>query len=392
MQNRNKSLFDDYRINIIPILKNSKRPAVRREQYQSELYPRTKLKDWDGNFAAVCGKVSNNLTIVDFDDEKLYIRFFKNVETYTVRTPNGGVHLYFFSKSDVVKTPKFLGYPIDIQGEGSYALCPPSSIEGIKYEVIKDMEILKVDNVFTLLNSYLPKRDERAEDLEEFKSRIDISSIVERYVHPEYHGKGYWQGKCPFHNDTNPSFTVYKDSFYCFGCGKSGDIISFIEFIENVDFKGAVKKLEEFTGIKYFKDRKEPAEKKKGECNYIKDGKFVAKILADEIMNDYKFITTRDNEEIFYYNDGIYHPDAESIIKEEVKSRLGEETTEHRANEVLFQIRASTYIDREEINRHKNLIHLGNGIFDLEKMELIPFSEDIISTVKLPIKYDPKAD
>ncbi|MDI6856560.1 MAG: bifunctional DNA primase/polymerase, partial [Candidatus Thermoplasmatota archaeon] len=196
-----KNLLDDIRINVIPIWANSKRPAVKWEQYQHERYPRDKLKNWIGNFAAVCGKVSSNLAIVDFDDEKLYTRFFKNVETYTVRTPNNGVHLYFYSKKEVKKTPKYLGYPVDIQGEGSYALCPPSSIEGRDYEVIKDVAILEANDIFALLNSCLPKREERAKDLEEFKRRIDFSNIVERYVRSEYQGKGYWQGFCPFHDD-----------------------------------------------------------------------------------------------------------------------------------------------------------------------------------------------
>ncbi|MFA5771422.1 MAG: phage/plasmid primase, P4 family [Thermoplasmata archaeon] len=125
---------------------------------------------------------------------------------------------------------------------------------------------------------------------------------------------------------------------------------------------------------------------------YFQDGKFVPKLLADEIMDDYRFITTRDNNEIFYYNDGIYHPNAESSIKEETKKRLKEETTEHRANEILFQINVSTYVERDRINNHPMLVHLQNGIFDLDKMKIVPFSEDIISTIKLPIKYDASAD
>ncbi|MBU4501826.1 MAG: hypothetical protein KKA79_04485, partial [Nanoarchaeota archaeon] len=125
---------------------------------------------------------------------------------------------------------------------------------------------------------------------------------------------------------------------------------------------------------------------------YFSNGKFIPKRLADEIMQGHKFITLTDTEEIFFYNDGIYHPNADSIIKGEVKSMLCDGSNEHRANEVIFQIKASTYIDRNEINKHKNLIHLQNGIFDLETMELKPFTPDSISTIQIPIEYNPKAD
>lgn len=46
--------------------------------------------------------------------------------------------------------------------------------------------------------------------------------------------------KCPFHNgDNSPSLKVYKDSFYCFGCGASGDVFSFVEKMDNLSFKEA---------------------------------------------------------------------------------------------------------------------------------------------------------
>ena len=54
------------------------------------------------------------------------------------------------------------------------------------------------------------------------------------------------RGKCPIHNDlNNPNFTVYPEtnSFYCFRCGKGGDVITFYMLLHNIDFKTTIKEL-----------------------------------------------------------------------------------------------------------------------------------------------------
>ena len=54
-------------------------------------------------------------------------------------------------------------------------------------------------------------------------------------------------GRCPFHEEKTPSFSVnpVEKLYYCFGCGKGGDIISFVRETENLDFVGAVEWLAE---------------------------------------------------------------------------------------------------------------------------------------------------
>ena len=58
-------------------------------------------------------------------------------------------------------------------------------------------------------------------------------------------------GLCPFHNEKSPSFNVYPEnnSFYCFGCGAGGDVITFIRKIENLDYIEAVKMLADRVGL-----------------------------------------------------------------------------------------------------------------------------------------------
>ncbi|MBR3053723.1 MAG: DNA primase, partial [Firmicutes bacterium] len=80
--------------------------------------------------------------------------------------------------------------------------------------------------------------------LYELQQRNDIVDVVSTYVEIKRKGGGKtYTGLCPFHNEKTPSFTVYPDSqsFYCFGCGAGGNVISFIEKRENLDFVETVK-------------------------------------------------------------------------------------------------------------------------------------------------------
>jgi DNA primase len=80
------------------------------------------------------------------------------------------------------------------------------------------------------------------EFIEELKTRLNIVDVVSRYV-PGVTKKGKNHvARCPFHNEKTPSFSIneYEQFYHCFGCGKSGDVIRFIEEIENVDYAEAV--------------------------------------------------------------------------------------------------------------------------------------------------------
>lgn len=86
--------------------------------------------------------------------------------------------------------------------------------------------------------------------ISEIKYRNDIESVIAPYVNLKRRGKNLI-GLCPFHNEKTPSFTVYPESgsFYCFGCGKGGDIFTFTSLAENLDYIEAVKLLAERSGV-----------------------------------------------------------------------------------------------------------------------------------------------
>ena len=88
------------------------------------------------------------------------------------------------------------------------------------------------------------------EFLRELGERCRIEDIAPSYVNLRRRGKNL-VGLCPFHNEKTPSFCVYPEnnSFYCFGCNKGGDIVTFIMGVENLDFTEAVRFLAQRVGM-----------------------------------------------------------------------------------------------------------------------------------------------
>ena len=84
------------------------------------------------------------------------------------------------------------------------------------------------------------------EIIEEVMQRADIVEIVGEYVALRRRGRNYF-GLCPFHHEDTPSFSVNgeKQIYKCFGCGKGGNVIGFVQEIEHLSFQEAVRKLAE---------------------------------------------------------------------------------------------------------------------------------------------------
>lgn len=79
----------------------------------------------------------------------------------------------------------------------------------------------------------------------------DIEVVVGKYIELEDKGS-VLKACCPFHGEKTPSFTVFPEteSYYCFGCGSSGDIFEFVKEHDKVDFKKAKEVVEELLGKK----------------------------------------------------------------------------------------------------------------------------------------------
>ncbi|MDD5289935.1 MAG: DNA primase [Patescibacteria group bacterium] len=91
-------------------------------------------------------------------------------------------------------------------------------------------------------------------NVDEIKSRLDIVDIISEFVPLRQSGANF-KGLCPFHTEKTPSFMVSREKqfFKCFGCGEAGDMFSFLEKMEKIEFPEALKILAEKAGVQLVK-------------------------------------------------------------------------------------------------------------------------------------------
>jgi DNA primase len=89
------------------------------------------------------------------------------------------------------------------------------------------------------------------EDITSVRDRAKIEDVIGSYVALRNAGGGSLKGLCPFHDEKTPSFQVTpsRGFFYCFGCGEGGDVITFMQKIDNLSFAEAVERLADRVGI-----------------------------------------------------------------------------------------------------------------------------------------------
>src|SRR5437764_5390860 len=86
--------------------------------------------------------------------------------------------------------------------------------------------------------------------VDEIKARIDVADLAGQTVALKKAGR-HLKGLCPFHHEKTPSFVVYPDqgNYHCFGCGKSGDVFTWLQETEHLDFAEALKTLANRAGV-----------------------------------------------------------------------------------------------------------------------------------------------
>jgi len=107
------------------------------------------------------------------------------------------------------------------------------------------------------------KTKNMSSSVDKIKERLSIEDVVGSYLKLEKAGNNF-KARCPFHNEKTPSFFVSPDrgSYYCFGCGNKGDIFSFVQEFEGIDFVGALKILAERAGVELEKTPSKVTDKK----------------------------------------------------------------------------------------------------------------------------------
>lgn len=170
--------------------------------------------------------------------------------------------------------------------------------------------------------------------LNEINEKTDILNLVSPYVKLQKKGKNYF-GLCPFHDDTNPSFSVSteKNIAKCFSCGEGGSPITFLSKIKNIPFDQAALELAEPLGIKLNIDRVEKQQTLKEhealkEANvfynfYLKNSK-----TGEEALN---YLKDRGLtlEDIAHFNIGLAPKEFDSLYKLLKQKEFNDQTMEN---------------------------------------------------------------
>lgn len=138
---------------LIPLNDNSKVSKIKWSKRSKKELNDATIKHKGSNFAVRTGKISD-IFVLDIDDYKKECEIkdkLTEIDTFKVKTPRGGLHLYFKYNSNITQTTNE-ELAIDIRSDGGYVVAPTSTIDGNEYEIICDSEICEVPD---WLQSYI---------------------------------------------------------------------------------------------------------------------------------------------------------------------------------------------------------------------------------------------
>jgi len=129
--------------------------------------------------------------------------------------------------------------------------------------------------------------------IEQVREANDVVDVISDYVQLKRSGRNFF-GRCPFHNEKTPSFSVSPDKqiYHCFGCGAGGNVINFIMEHERLDFLSSVKLLADRANIHIETDPAEP--RKKDDRASIYNMHEIACRVFDRQLNDASAKTAKD--------------------------------------------------------------------------------------------------
>ena len=218
----------------------------------------------------------------------------------------------------------------------------------------------------------------------QIKDRLDIVDVISKYVILKKSGGNYW-GRCPFHNEKTPSFSVSpaKQIYKCFGCGEGGDVLSFLMKINNQSFHEVVKEQAEILGIELpssFEKQNNNKDIKEQIYSCMLDAAefFKSNLLKNKDSVAYKYISSRGitDENIELYKLG-FAPNSYDELQQHLKGKYSEEIID-KAGLVIKRENSRGYLDR-----FRNRITI--PIFD-DKGNIVAFGARAIESGQNP-KY-----
>ena len=184
----------------------------------------------------------------------------------------------------------------------------------------------------------------------QIQSALPIETYIGRYVSLKKQGK-YFKGLCPFHQEKTPSFTVTpeKGMYHCFGCGRGGDVFTFVMEMEGLSFNEALDLLSAFTGIK--------------------------KTLSSKKNTKYDAMLEINGRCMQLFSDFLYSDEGKTILNYTHGRKLGDEIIKEfhlGASPDSWQFVTNKYSDKLDILQETGLIKKGkSGYYDFFRNRLI---------------------
>lgn len=185
--------------------------------------------------------------------------------------------------------------------------------------------------------------------IQQLKQYSDIERIISGYVPLSRKGRNL-SGLCPFHSEKTPSFFVYPQtqSFYCFGCGAGGDVITFIRRIENLEYMEAVRFLAEKCGLtvpdSQQEDERAVQRRRILEINRETARFFHAQLMSEQGKQAYDYLTRRGRDRKIIRHFGLgYAPEGWRVLSDYLKSKGFTEEEMVAANVAVNGKRGSVY-------------------------------------------------
>lgn len=229
------------------------------------------------------------------------------------------------------------------------------------------------------------------EFISELKFRSDISDIASSYMQLKRRGRNL-VGLCPFHGEKTPSFNIYTEngSFYCFGCGAGGDVITFVMKIENLDYMEAVKFLAQRAGMTVPEDAVDDSMSKLRtrvfEANREAARFYYNKLYSSDGRQALSYLHSRALSDKTITRFGLgFSPDNRFALTNHLKSK-GFTESELIAANLVFKTRSGNGVVDRFVNRamfpiidlRGNVIAFGGRIMSDQKPKYLNTSDTIV--------------
>ncbi|MEM4098971.1 MAG: phage/plasmid primase, P4 family, partial [Candidatus Micrarchaeaceae archaeon] len=402
-------------LNIIPLERDKKTPAVNWKDYQTRHISQEEYDEWFGqdpnrNHAVLGGVTSNNLVVLDFEKWDDFVEFFPKWEelaktTRVVKTPHGGAHVYYYTREEIQRRIKIFGdkHEVDVCGWGGYvcgvgtvidhALCDKKKChiaEGKStYTVVGTMEIATSKKGF--LEGVLQRGRQLGWEVDVIKDTKPEKDTFNHLLTVDGKLNRLWNGDTegyPSRSEAEFALVMKLISY-----GFSDDQINSIMKESKIGKWNTSEQYAEFTLKKAHewavRDRATAADESPSLL-----GLGTPSDAADHILEHFRIITTNAGMYVYDENRGVYRPDMEKTIESWAEAQAhisGENISIHYVAEMFAHVQRRTY--NSNITKNLNIINIKNGLLNVKTGEFIDHTPDpaYFSTAQIPVAYDPNA-